>query len=170
MGPIIGERFMGLWRVAIGFVSMCLHMRWSTPMLKSNDHRKRTQVTKLSLEGCRIESVLPLTRLSIQQMCHLGSIHWFGYPMARHCSQFSQRHQKQYRHHIMIKCFHDYPTVNESLVSIISSSMKCFKHATVGATALHQVCSHWGKIESPVLPGHGIRWSSLMPEFSNYSR
>ena len=35
---------------------------------------------------------------------------------------------------IMIKCFHDYPTMEESSAFISHSSMKVFKNATVGNT------------------------------------
>ena len=45
------------------------------------------------------------------------------------------------RHQIMIKCFHDYPTVEESSAFIFHSSMKDLRDSTVGNTVLHEVNS-----------------------------
>ena len=56
----------------------------------------------------------------------------------------------------MDKCFHDCPTVEEPSAFMFHSTMPDFKDSTVGNTALHVISSQGIKIESHVVPGHGI--------------
>ena len=51
------------------------------------------------------------------------------------------------RPQIMIKCFHDYPTVEGSSPFKLYSSMKGPRNSTVGSTVLHVISSQKGKIE-----------------------
>ena len=57
---------------------------------------------------------------------------------------------------IMIKFFHDYPTMKKSSAFKFHASMKCFKNSTVGNTVLHEATSSERKIESHFVLGHGI--------------
>ena len=58
---------------------------------------------------------------------------------------------------LLIKCFHDNPTVEESSALIPQSSMKGLEQSTVVDIVLHEVSNPWSRIESHVVPAHGIK-------------
>ena len=57
---------------------------------------------------------------------------------------------------IMIRCCHDYPTMEELSAFILHSSMKDLRNSIVGDTVLHEVDRHKRMSERHAVPGHGI--------------
>ena len=69
----------------------------------------------------------------------------------------------------MIKCFHDYPTVQELSTFIFPSSMEGFKDSTAGNTVLHEASSHsleeLGRLRVMLCQAMGhSNWSGLVGE------
>ena len=61
----------------------------------------------------------------------------------------------------MIKCFHDWPTVEDPSAFMFHSNMHDLKDSTVGNKVLHVISSQRRKIESHAVPGHRIVSNSL---------
>ena len=94
---------------------------------------------------------------STQQQAQDGSRLQDSHPMAWNGSQYSQRHQgQQFIIVIVIKCFHNHPSVEAPSTSIFYSNMQGPKGSKIGNTVPHGVRDQWRNIESHAVPDHAI--------------
>ena len=77
--------------------------------------------------------------------------------MARRGSRYSQRHKNGNRNQIVIKCFRDYPSIEESAAFVFYLNMKLHMDSRIGISVFHVIISRMRKVESHAVPCRAMR-------------